>query len=324
MRYVPLVKPGDARGQKRHLPPDGTTTDARLAGALRSCSAAFFFQGFAIAGVFTTVPTVQDHFDLSTNLTNLILLSVIIFAAVGSFAGASATARAGSLTTLRAGFALFSMGLLLVGWAPSVGLALAGYLIFGLAIGAVDVTLNARGAAVEFALGHSVFASFYAYWSAGGILSALLTAGMTGLGWPISLVMSVQALLLLVMLALRQVEPPVSSSRQSEAGRRLPPGTWRALLPLCLALVVIYYLDTAVTAWSGIYLREALAAPLAAAPLAYAAYQGGLLLGRCYADRPIRHFGPATVARCAAVVSALAMVAWRAPRRGGSPSRQRA
>lgn len=310
MRYVPRVTLGEDRGWQRSPTPDG-----RISAALRACSAAFLFQGIAIASVFTTVPTVQAHFDLSTNLTNLILLSVIICAGVGSFGGAFAVGQVGSRATLRACFVLFAAGLLMVGWAPSVGPAWVGYLVFGLAIGAVDVTLNARGTAVEVAIGRSVFASFYAYWSAGGIISALVTSGLTSLGSPLSVVMSVQAGLLLVMLAVRQTEPPTSDPTPGqvtvsavELPDGLPRGTWRALLPLCLALLVIYYVDTAVTAWSGIYLRDALASPLAAAPLAYAAYQGGMLLGRSYADGPIRRFGPETVARATAIFTALSLL----------------
>lgn len=62
-----------------------------------------------------------------------------------------------------------------------------------------------------------------------------------------------------------------------------------------------------VSAWSAVYLRQTLAASLAVAPLAYAAYQAGTVIGRVATDRLVQRFGGVAVVRTAALLVAGAL-----------------
>ena len=75
-----------------------------------------------------------------------------------------------------------------------------------------------------------------------------------------------------------------------------------------MVLLFAYVVDSSVSTWSTAYLHQTLAASLAAAPLAYAAYQAGTVLGRTGADRLVRRIGPVAVVCCAAVLTATALV----------------
>ncbi|WP_234383348.1 MFS transporter [Streptomyces dysideae] len=120
----------------------------------------------------------------------------------------------------------------------------------------------------------------------GGVVAALLTAGAARLEWPVAVGLSLQAGI---------AQPPL--------GRRL----WIRLIPFGLVLLVVYVIDSTVSAWSAVYLRQRLAASLTVAPLAYAAYQAGTVVGRAAVDRLVQRFGVVTVVRIAALLVAGAL-----------------
>jgi MFS family permease len=84
-------------------------------------------------------------------------------------------------------------------------------------------------------------------------------------------------------------------------------GLWARLVPFGIVLLFAYVVDSSVSTWSTVYLHQTLAASLAVAPLAYAAYQAGTVAGRAGADRLVRRIGPAAVVRSAAVLTAGAL-----------------
>ncbi len=66
-------------------------------------------------------------------------------------------------------------------------------------------------------------------------------------------------------------------------------------------------MDSTVSAWSAVYLRQTLAASLTVAPMAYAAYQAGTVVGRASVDRLVQRVGTVAVVRTAALVVAGAL-----------------
>lgn len=108
--------------------------------------------------------------------------------------------------------------------------------------------------------------------------------------------------------------PPDSITHPS-LGRRL----WIRLIPFGLVLLVVYGVDSSVSAWSAVYLRQTLAASLTVAPLAYAAYQAGTVVGRAATDRLVQRFGAVAVVRTAALLVAAPWQAWPPRRAGRSP-----
>lgn len=184
------------------------------------------------------------------------------------------------------------------------------YVLFGLAIGGIDVSANTRAAAVEHHYGHSIFASFYAVWSGAGVAAALVTAGTTRLGWAIGYTLTLQAALVLALaMGIRSHDlPEVGTGPEMRTPRRhrwaeSSGPDWSPSAVLLFAYVV----DSSVSTWSTAYLHQTLAASLAAAPLAYAAYQAGTVVGRTGADRLVRRIGQVAVVCCAAVLTATAL-----------------
>ncbi|MDH6521582.1 putative MFS family arabinose efflux permease [Streptomyces sp. SAI-135] len=283
-----------------------------LAGARRVTATVFAAQGVAVAAVSTTVPAVESRLGLSPLAMTTLTLALTLAAGAGSFAGLAAVRRSGPVAVMRAAVLTAAASLLAVAWAPGRTTAAAAYVTFGLALGAIDVSVNTRAATVERHYGRSILSSFYAAWSAAGVAAALLTAGVSRLGRPVPYVLTAHAVLVaLLALTVRPhaLAPPPSSSGDRPAPDEESPGrrVWARLVPFGVVLLVAYVVDSTVSAWSTAYLHQTLAASLAAAPLAYAAYQVGTVTGRAGADLMVRRVGPVVVVRVAALLAAVAL-----------------
>jgi MFS family permease len=173
--------------------PGAVGRPADRAGARRATTLAFAAQGMSVAAVYTTVPAVTEHLRLSPLLTTATLVGVALTAGAGSFLGLAAVRVAGPVATMRGALLTAAVALTLIGWAPGTATVICAYVLFGLAVGALDVGINTRAAAIERAYGRSVFGSFYTAWSVGGVLAALLTAGAARLDRPVGDGLAVQA-----------------------------------------------------------------------------------------------------------------------------------
>jgi len=264
-----------------------------------------------VAAVSTTVPAVKERLALSPLTMTVLVVAVALSAGVGSFAGLAVIRRLGLVAAMRAAVVATAVALLLIGWAPDRTVVAVSYGLFGMALGCIDVSANTRAAAVERHYGRSIFASFYAAWSAAGVAAALLTAGTAHLGRPAEYTLTAQAgLVLALALTVRSHALPtdspcaVSDHEQSVVPGR---GLWVALAPFGLVLLVAYVIDSTVSSWSTLYLHQTLDTALSVAPLAYAAYQVGTVTGRACADHLVRTIGPVAVVRAATLLTATAL-----------------
>ncbi|MEU0945192.1 MFS transporter [Streptomyces canus] len=280
-------------------------------GARRGATLAFAVQGMSVAAVYTTVPAVTEHLKLTPLLTTAMMVAVALTAGGGSFLGLAAIRRAGPVATMRGAMLTAAATLVLIGRASDEATVICAYVLFGLAVGALDVGVNTRAAEIERAYGRSVFGSFYTAWSVGGVVAALLTAGAARLEWPVADGLTLQAGLVLLLVffvrthALPAPQAPSGTAVEPSLGRRL----WGRLIPFGLVLLVVYVVESTVSAWSAVYLRQTLTASLTVAPLAYAAYQAGTVIGRAAADRLVQNLGTVSVVRMAALLAAGALAA---------------
>jgi MFS family permease len=279
--------------------------------ARRTVATVFAAQGAAVAAVSTTVPAVKERLSLSPLTMTVLVVAVALSAGVGSFAGPAVIRRLGPVGAMRAAVVTAATALLLIGRAPDQAVAAVSYGLFGMALGCIDVSANTRAAAVERHYGRSIFASFYAAWSAAGVAAALVTAGTARLGWPAEYTLTAEAGLVLALgLTVRAHElpadaPPADSPPAESVGHGR--GLWIELAPFGLVLLVAYVIDSTVSSWSTLYLHQTLDTALSLAPLAYAAYQVGTVTGRACADHLVRAVGPAAVIRAATLLTAVAL-----------------
>ena len=175
--------------------------------------------------------------------------------------------------------------------APSPVLLAAGLVLFGAANGAMDVSMNAHGVAVERALGKPIMSSLHAGWSFGGLAGAGAVALGVALGVDprVEGVVAAAALWLVALFITSRLGAASAHSEHGSSGFALPS---RGVLLIGLLCFVVMVTEGAMGDWSGIYLKQDLGASASAAATGFAAFSLGMALARLAGDSLTRRFGP--------------------------------
>ncbi len=260
----------------------------------RVATGAMFLVSGAVIGTWAAnVPYVRDRLDISTTTIGLCLLAM----AAGSLLAMPLTgrelSRRPSAQLTRLGALLVPLAGIVPLLAPSVaGLAGALFLL-GIAVGIVDVSMNAHGVAVERETGRPVMSSLHAAWSFGG----LGAAGGVALGHLVGADPRVAAAVVLaLLLVVGLLAGPhlggmsVASDAASPEGPRFARPS-RGVLLIGVMVFALFMAEGAVTDWSALYLDRDLDAGAGIAALGYGAFAGGMALSRAFGDRLNRVVG---------------------------------
>lgn len=268
----------------------------------------FFAQGATFALLVTRIPAIQDRYGVSDALLPVFLAAVPILAGVGSVTTEQLVKRIRPSRLLRWSQPVVLLALLGVGAGgqmAELGLALAA---FGLAVGALDASMNMLGVSLQRTYGRSIMLGFHAVYSLGGIVGASLA--WVGAHWHLALWVSylpvVAVLLPAAFLGSRWYvdgdAAPVEGAQGAAAGGGV---VFRLLLPLCLVMTFAYIGDSTVSNWSAKYLQDVLGSSEQLATVPYNVYMVTTLLGRAIGDFGVRRFGAVAVVRLGALVAAL-------------------
>ncbi len=174
------------------------------------------FVAFEAMAVATVMPTVARDLD-GLGLFALAFAAPLASGVVGMVAAGTWSDRTGPVVPLLASMALFALGLVVCGLAPTMEVLLAGRVLQGLGGGALVVGLYVIvGLVYPATLRPAVFASFAAAW----VLPALFGPGLAALvadvaSWRwvfLGTVVLVVVALALLAPALRQLEPHVEGT----------------------------------------------------------------------------------------------------------------
>lgn len=268
----------------------------------------FFAQGVAFALLVTRIPAIQDRYGVSDALLPAFLAAVPVLAGVGSVTTEWLVKRIRPSQVLRWSQPVVLLSLLGVGAGErlvELGVALAA---FGLAVGALDASMNMLGVSLQRSYGRSIMLGFHAAYSLGGIVGASLA--WVGAHWGLALFVAyAPVVVVLVPGALVGSRWYVDGDRTGVEGR--PAGgagggfAFRALLPLCLVMTFAYIGDATVSNWSAKYLQDVLGSSEQLATVPYNVYMVTTLVGRAVGDIGVRRFGAVAVVRGGAVVAAV-------------------
>jgi predicted MFS family arabinose efflux permease len=272
----------------------------------------FFAQGAAFALLVTRIPAIQDRYGVSDALLPAFLAAVPILAGVGSVTTEQLVKRIRPSRVLRWAQPVVLLALLGVGAGDGLvelGVALAA---FGLAVGALDASMNMLGVSLQRTYGRSIMLSFHAAFSLGGIVGASLA--WVGAHWHLALFVSylpvVAVLLPAALVGSRwyvdgdgtsEADGTPAGEKHGEAGSVV----FKVLLPLCLVMTFAYIGDSTVSNWSAKYLQDVLGSSEQLATVPYNVYMVTTLLGRAIGDLGVRRFGAVAVVRMGAVIAAL-------------------
>ncbi|MEV1090451.1 MFS transporter [Streptomyces microflavus] len=281
-------------------------TDVGLRHGRASLALSFGVQGVAFALLVTRIPALQDQYGISDGLLPVFLAAVPILAGAGSVLTEKVVARVRPGVVLRWAQPLVLLALLGVGagrelWHIAVALG-----VFGLAVGALDASMNMMGVSLQRAYGRSIMLGFHAAYSLGGIAGASLA--WVGARWDLSLFVSylpvVAVLLPAVLVGSRwytEGRSPEKADGPAAAGGSVP---FKLLLPLCLVMCFAYIGDSTVSNWSAKYLQDVLGSSEQMSTLPYNVYMVTTLLGRAVGDLGVRRFGAVAVVRGGSLLAA--------------------
>ncbi len=302
----------------------------RLQLARTAVFVAFAIQGLTFASLITRLESIQSKLDLSAADVFVVLGTTTAVGAVGSVVAGHLAIRIGSATTLSLMLAGASVTAVAPAFAPTMPTLLALIGVYGFFLGGVDASMNMQGTATQDAYGRPLMNGFHAMWSAAAVLGAVYATATIALHVPLGMDMIPIALVGLAANAATfrlllagssevstssttGVASEVSTSSTTGVAPEVSTSSTRALpwLPLLLVAVptfAMWFIDSAASAWGGIYVVDGLGAAAAVAPAIYAGYQLVLLAVRLPGDHLVARFGPERVIRTGGIVGVGALV----------------
>ncbi|WP_216903187.1 MFS transporter [Nocardia alni] len=286
------------------IPVGYTPVSSLLRTARAANSVAFGLQGFFLAVVLTELPQIQSKYHIGDTLILVAVVGITLLAAVGSLIAEQLAVRWSSRVALRIGLGLIAVTGTVTAFAPVTAVLLPTLAMYGIALGIVDASTNMQAVFIQHGYGRFILSSFYAAWSAGSILGALLVSACEK--FHVTLTEAVFAAALVVLLAGLALGPRLLGTTQAEAepAEEQPAALLpvRAYLAFGIAMALMFAIDQANNNWSTLYMKNQLLASSATAALSLAVYQGAALVTRLTGDLWVRRFGPRAVVRTAAAI----------------------
>ncbi|MFC8406438.1 MFS transporter [Streptomyces griseoincarnatus] len=271
-----------------------------------SLAFSFLVQGVAFALLVTRIPGIQNRYGVSDGMLPVFLAAVPILAGIGSVSTERLVRRVPPSRVLRWSQPVVLLALLAVGAGRQMAVLALALAAFGLAVGALDASMNMLGVSLPRAYGRSIMLSFHAAYSLGGIVGASLAwvGAHYGLALWVSYLPVVLVLLPAALVGSRwyvdgEAQAPEEKGAEAGAG-----GGLKWLLPLCLVMTVAYIGDSTVSNWSAKYLQDVLGSSEQMATVPYNVYMVTTLLGRTVGDIGVRRLGAVAVVRAGALVAA--------------------
>ncbi|MBU5943644.1 MFS transporter [Streptomyces sp. PAM3C] len=271
-----------------------------------SLAFSFLVQGVAFALLVTRIPGIQNRYGVSDGMLPVFLAAVPILAGIGSVSTERLVRRVPPSRVLRWSQPVVLLALLAVGAGRQMAVLALALAAFGLAVGALDASMNMLGVSLQRAYGRSIMLSFHAAYSLGGIVGASLAwvGAHYGLALWVSYLPVVLVLLPAALVGSRwyvdgEAQAPEEKGAEAGAG-----GGLKWLLPLCLVMTVAYIGDSTVSNWSAKYVQDVLGSSEQMATVPYNVYMVTTLLGRTVGDIGVRRLGAVAVVRAGALVAA--------------------
>ena len=264
--------------------------------------ALFFFQPMILGAWFALIPTVKEALELSKAELAVALLGMPISVLIALQVAGAATSRLG----VRHVMAYFLPLQVAAGLLPLIAdgqatlfLALMG---FGASVAIFEVAMNVYAGRVEKAGGVLVMNRCHGFWALGMMSGALLTATLAATFSPIA----VMAAIGVASGGLGFVAVRGMPRIREDADGVPPPKRRLAQVPAALIAIGIYmllvtFVEAAMTDWSAVYLAERLGlageGALARAGIAVTIFAGFMAAGRFAGDYLKRRFGALVLAR---------------------------
>jgi MFS family permease len=269
----------------------------------RSVTGIFFLNGAVFSGWYARLPAIQDDLGLDPGQLGVALLGAPLALLIAQPVVGAIAARTGSRPFVVAS-PLYMCAVVLPALAvsgPTLFLAVA---CVGAVNGALDISMNAQGVAVERAVGRPIFNSLHAAFSFGALTGAAIAAGAAAAGIDPLVHLAVMAVVGAACSAML-IPGLIHDPGAPDAPRLARPSIRLAALGAIAFCALLA--EGAVFDWSGIYLESEAGSPAGLAPLGLAAFSLCMGVGRLTADGVAARHGAAPVARAGAALAAVGL-----------------
>jgi MFS family permease len=265
----------------------------------------FFANGCGLGSWLPHIPDVKIWHDLSDGVLGLALLAIAGGAVAALPVAGALTARYGSRPMSRAAALLFCAVLPLPLLAPDFALLLAAFILLGIGIGALDVSMNSHAVLVEECYGRPIMSSFHGMFSLGGLFGAALAGGAMTVGLPpVPHLITSAAVLGIAVLAAWPMLLPTAPAPAGGPRFVIPRGRLAALGAIAL---VAFMAEGAMGDWSAIHIRMDLGGAPATAAWGFAAFSLTMAIGRLSGDQLVARFGAAGMVVAGALIGAITL-----------------
>ncbi|MFF2121748.1 MFS transporter [Kitasatospora sp. NPDC058184] len=274
--------------------------------------ALFFVLGFQYATWVSRVPALKARLDLGEAQIGLLLMTCGVGAAVSFPLVAVLMRRLGSrllsvLSALALGVVLLALSVV-----PNYPVTLLVLFFDGVAVGALNVAMNAQGAALEARFERTTMSRLHATFSAGSLLAALLASGVTSVTGTLAVHFGVAAALLAVLVVAARpgllTDGPAAAAEPEERKERrgfvLPTAV---TLWMGLAMVFGTVTEGAMNDWSALYLKDYVQAGAGLAPMGIAVVSVMMVCARIFADGWRTRFGDGRIVRTGSLLAGLGL-----------------
>jgi fucose permease len=273
--------------------------------ASRAAISGFFFvNGIYFSSWVSRIPDVKGRAGLSEARLGLALLCMglgtflalpLVSLLIGRFGSRAVT------TVSALGCAVL---LALAGRATAFPVLAGTLMLFGAAMGSMDVAMNAQASILENQAGRSIMSSFHGLWSLGGLTGA----SMGGLfaaraSTPVMHFLMVGA----VMAAIAVAASAGLVRERGDAGHPALGWPSRPVLAIGVVAACAAIVEGGLADWSGLYLRETLGQSAGMATTGYAAFSLAMMIGRFAGDRMIDRFGARALLRGGSLLTGAAI-----------------
>ena len=279
---------------------------APLFRARAGVAAVFFLNGFGYGSWVPRIAEIQAKLALSEGQLGLALFMAAVGALFAMPLAGAAAHRYGSRAATAVTVVLFGLSLPGLALAPTplwFGFAL---LVVGAAAGALDVSMNAQGVAVEKRYWRPIMSSLHGMFSLGGMIGAAATGLIAGADVPLLPHFAGVAALVVVVgvVACRPLLPAAAEAGAEGPGFARP--SLGILVPGIVALAALLS-EGAVADWSAVYLSTSLGAGTATAAAAFAAFSMMMAAGRFTGDALVARVGGDVVVRTGGALAAVGL-----------------
>ncbi len=276
----------------------------------------FALNGLGLALWLPRIPDVKAALGADLMSLALCFFMLPVGTMIGFVAAPRILARHGARSVCRWGGAGFILCFILPATAHSAPQLGGALLVTGLAVGSIEVAMNAKATEVERDVRRRIMSSCHAFWSLGGMVGAML-GGLSGqVGIPFltqQLVLTpLFAALAFIIAGSLPGEVRVATETSPRARRRgLPTGP---LLALCLLPIGALMIEGAMMEWSALYLEEAAGLGALPAGAVFATFALSMAASRMAGDGLTERFGPARVLKGSAMLAGAGVVAFATSR----------